>query len=242
MRAALVSMVLACLLGAAAQAAQVTLHRPVSTIFDLYLGGIRIGELSVNARMEGDRYRAASTMRTAGVVGALYAASFVAETEGTVGPRGLAPRRFVADTRAGGDVQAVEMRYEGPTPAQVKADPPFKPKPWEIRPEKQAGTVDPITAALMALAPAPVESLCRKTVDIYDGRRRYAVDLGAPVAEGERIRCPAVYRRIAGYKPKELKEGYELDIWFEERADGLAHVVRAAGESGFGLAVMMLRE
>ena len=234
----------AALLGAAGPAP--VLHRPVSTVYDLYLGGVPIGELSVRASVRGDRYRATSRMRTAGVLGVFYAASFEAETEGMVAANGLVPQRFTADTRAGDDAQAVDMVYEGRTPAKVEADPPFKPKPWEIEPQAQRGTLDPISAALTALAPvpagAPEGALCRRTVDIFDGRRRYAVDLGAPVADGTRIRCPAVYRRVAGYKPKELKERIDFSVWFEERPDGLMHAVRAAGESMLGLAVVLLRE
>lgn len=57
-------------------------QRPLSTIYDLYLGGMLAGELSISAIFQGDHYSASSVMRTAGVVGALYRASFQAETEG----------------------------------------------------------------------------------------------------------------------------------------------------------------
>jgi hypothetical protein len=244
MKRALPTLALGCFLATAGQAGTVTLHRPLDTVYDIYLGGIRIGELSVDARVADGRYEASSAMRTAGIVGALYAASYVAEAEGAVTPDGLRPARFVADTQAGDDAQAVDMRYAGGRPSQVSADPPFKPKPWEIEPRAQAGTLDPISAALSALAPAPASAICDRTVEIYDGRRRYAVDIGRAEPEGDRIRCPAHYRRVAGYKPKELRETYDVDLWFEDRPDGLAHLVRAAGDSGLGLglAVLLLRE
>ncbi len=138
--------------------------------------------------------------------------------------------------------QNVEMTYSGAAPAAVSAEPAFDPKPWQIEPTEQSGTLDPISGALTAMAPAPVGTICNRSVEIYDGRRRYALDLGAPEADGERIRCPAHYRRVAGYKPKELKETIDFSVWFEERPDGLAHVVRMAGESALGLAVVLLRE
>ena len=220
----------------------VTMHRPVSTIYDLYVGGIKAGELALDANFSGDRYRARSVLRTAGIVGAVYDASFTAETQGVVGPGGLVPRRFTADATSEGDAQEVDVTYAGRTPAIVRANPPFKPKPWEIEPQDQVGTLDPISAALTALAPMPRGAICNRTVDIFDGRRRYAVDLGKPAADGERVKCHAVYRRVAGYKPKELREKIEFNVWFEERPDGLMHVVRAAGESLLGLAVLLLRE
>ena len=218
------------------------MHRPMSTIYDLYLGGVRAGELSIDARFAGGRYSATSVLRTAGVVGALFKASFEAESEGRLGAEGLEPERFRADSRTYSDEQAVEMTYAGRRPAAVRAQPAFVPKPWQIEPTAQTGTLDPVSAALTALAPAPPRAICNRSVEIYDGRRRYAVDLGRPEADGERIKCPALYRRVAGYKAKELKETIAFDLWFEERADGLAHVVRAAGEAGLGLAVALLRE
>ena len=220
----------------------VTMHRPLSTIYDLYLGGIRAGELAIDATFQGDRYSASSVMRTAGIVGAIYKASFEAETEGRLAPGGLEPQRFRAVGRMWSEAQEVEMTYRGAAPAAVHAEPAFDPKPWQIEPTDQAGTLDPISAALTALAPAPAGSICNRSVEIYDGRRRYAVDVGAPEADGERIRCPAQYRRVAGYKPKELKETIDFSVWFEERPDGLMHVVRAAGDSLLGLAVVLLRK
>lgn len=226
----------------ASAAPAVTMHKPVSTIYDLYVGGIRSGELVLDARVSGDRYRARSVLRTAGIVGKVYDASFTAEAEGLVGNAGLVPQRFTADARSEGDEQSVDMTYAGRTPATVRADPPFTPKPWQIEPRAQTGTLDPISAALTALAPRPEGEICDRTIDIFDGRRRYAVDLGKPVADGERVKCHALYRRVAGYKPKELKETIGFNVWFEERPDGLMHVVRAAGESMLGVAVLLLRE
>ncbi len=226
----------------AAPAPSVTLHRPLSTVYDLYLGGILAGELAISADVEGDRYHASSVMRTAGIVGAIYAASFEAETEGRMAAQGLEPQRFEAVGRMYRKTQNVEMTYRDAAPEAVHAEPAFDPKPWQIEPTEQSGTLDPISGALTAMAPAPAGTICNRSVEIFDGRRRYALDLGKPQADGERIRCAAHYRRVAGYKPKELKETIDFSVWFEERADGLAHLVRAAGDSLIGLAVVLLRE
>lgn len=217
---------------------------PVNTIYDLYLGGIKAGELTVDAAYEGARYTAQSVLRTAGIVGAVYKASFEASAEGRLTETGLVPDRFAANSRMKKKSQAVEMVYEGTAPKTVSAQPAFVPKPWEIEPSAQSGTMDPITAALTALAPMPVGAICNRSVEVYDGRRRYAIDMGAPVADGERIRCPATYRRVAGFKPKMMQKSPEFpfDIWYVERPDGMAHVIRAAGESMFGIAVVLLRE
>ena len=234
------------LAGLGISAAQVTANtapRDVDTIYDFYLGGIKAGELSIDADMKGDRYHATSILKTAGIVGLVYKASFEAETEGRLTPTGLVPERFLADSRMSRKEQRVEMRFAGNAPREVLAQPKFDPRPWQIDPTEQVGALDPITAAISALAPAPKANICNRSVQVFDGRRRYAIDLGAPVKDGDRIKCPAVYRRIAGFKPKMMRKRpkFPFSIWYEERSDGLAHVVRGAGDSMFGLAVILLR-
>ena len=218
--------------------------KPISSIYDLYLGGIKAGELTMNAQVAGENYRAQSVMRTAGVVGMLYKASFEAEAEGALSAGGPKPLRFAAASRTKKKSQFVEMFYGADAPREIRAEPAFVPKPWQVDPTKQTGAFDPITAALWALAPRPEGRICNTSVEVFDGRRRYAVDLGKPVAEGKRIRCPALYRRIAGFKPKMMRKRpkFPFDIWYEKRGDGLAHVVRAAGDTMFGIAAVLLRE
>ena len=216
----------------------------LNTVYDFYLGGIKAGELRIDANYEAGAYSAVSILRTAGVVGMVYRASFEAEAEGRLTDSGLEPQRFAADSRMTSKEQSVEMLYTERAPREVRAEPAFHPKPWQIEPAEQVGTLDPITAALTALAPVEVADVCNTSVEIFDGRRRYAVDLGAPELEGGRIRCPALYRRVAGFKPKMMKKRpkFPFHVWFEERADGKAHMVRAAGDSVFGIAVILLRE
>ena len=218
--------------------------KPISTIYDLYLGGIKAGELTMDAQVSGDNYRAQSVMRTAGIVGMMYKASFEAETEGSLSPDGPKPARFAAASRTKKKSQFVEMVYGANAPREIRAEPRFVDKPWQIDPTKQTGAFDPITAALFALAPRPADRICNQTVEVFDGRRRYAVSLGQPKKKGERIRCPANYRRIAGFKPKMMRKrpNFPFAIWYEVGPDGLAHVVRAAGDTMFGTAVVLLRK
>ena len=219
-------------------------ERDLSTIYDFYLGGIKAGELTIDANYEGTEYRAESVLRTAGIVGLVYKASFEAEARGTLSSGGHVPDVFKAASRMKSKEQFVEMTYRDLAPTQIRAEPAFVPKPWQIEPSEQVGTLDPISAALVALAPVEAASVCNTSVEVFDGRRRYAIDLGKAEPDGERIKCPATYRRIAGFKPKMMKKraNFPFHVWFEERTDGKAHFVRAAGDSMFGVAVILLRD
>lgn len=235
-----VSLALALPLSVAASDAQ-----SVRSVYDLYLGPVWAGELSIDADYAGDRYDARSALRTAGAVGLLYRASFEAKAQGNIRNGAHVPERFMADSKLSSKKQFVEMIYTNEAPRQVNARPAFVPKPYQIDPAQQVGTLDPISAAISALAPRPMPEVCNRSVDVFDGRRRYAIDLGAPKADGARIKCEATYRRIAGFKPKMMKKQtkFPFTIWYEPRGDGLAEIVRAAGKSMFsGLAVITLRK
>lgn len=212
-------------------------------IYDLYLGGIRGGEIVLSASLERLSYRAEATGRTAGVIGKLYKAGFDAKTRGRVTARGYVPERFSAKTHTPSKNLTLEIGYAGGAPLKVSAEPPFDPKPWQLEPSEQTGAFDPLSAALAGLALQPRELLCNRSVEIFDGRRRYAIDLGAAEpAENGSLRCPAKYRRVAGFKPKMLaKEPFPFAVWFEEGQGGLWHVVRAMGETPVGVAAITLR-
>lgn len=213
-------------------------------IYDLYLGGIKAGEMVIGVWVGADSYRGEAALQTAGVAALLYKASFTAEIAGAVEAGHLTPGRFAAQSAMSDKDQFVEMLFSAGAPATVNAEPAFIPKPWEIDPAAQFGTLDPISAAITALAPRPPEEICNRTEEIFDGRRRYAVELGPPEPHQGRIRCHATYRRIAGFKPKLMNRQTEFpfDVWYEVKPDGLAHLKRAAGESIFGLAVILARD
>ncbi|MEM0923731.1 MAG: DUF3108 domain-containing protein [Pseudomonadota bacterium] len=216
--------------------------KDLDQIYDIYLGGLWIAEMSVTSEIEGDRYSAGAALVTKGVVGSLYRASFEVEAEGEVGAGLYAPQRFTASSRDTRKSQFVEMRYDGGKPAALRAEPAFKPKPWEVDPLAQAGAADPLSAALGVLANQQGDGLCDREVEIFDGRRRYAIVLGAPALRESGVRCPAVYRRVAGYKPKKMAEPeFPFEFWFEQGADGSWQVQKALGDTPIGTAVIRRR-
>ena len=227
----------------------------IDATYDFYLGGIWAGEMTIDADFGGDighdfggggTYRAGVTARTAGIVGFFFRAGIEAETVGRIDAAGLSPVRFTADAYERRRRQLVEISYDDGSPASVLAEPAYRLRPWSISSRGQPGIADPLSAALEALAPAAADAICSQTADIFDGKRRWAIEIGPPqnIGEGGRIRCDAVYVRIAGFKPKLMGERARrpFALFFEERGDGLFHVVRVVGRTSFGLAVILLRE
>ena len=216
----------------------------VSQIYDVYLGGIFAGEIIVDAEFDARRYRASALLRTAGIVAVFYKAQLRAEAAGRVTGERLAPGRFTANTRDPKKTQFVEMIYRNGDLGEIRAEPAFQPKPWQIDPMAQSGTTDPLTGLLAALAPVPRARLCNRRVEVFDGRRRYAIELKKPEMHRRAVRCRAVFRRIAGYKPKLMKKKratWPFRVWFKPGSDGIYRVVRVMGATPFGTAVARKR-
>ena len=212
--------------------------------FDLLVGGVLVLELSIRGEIGLTGYRVDARAETAGMVSNLYDAGLEAKSTGRIGSGALVPARFEARTRNSEKRQTVEVTWDGDRPV-VAAEPAFDPKPWEIEPSEQRGAFDPLTAIATAFVPLPREALCDRTVDISDGRRRYAVDLErpeAPSASGE-IACEATYRRVAGFKPKwmERMPEWPFRVFFAETSPGSWEVIRAEGKTSFGMAVLRRR-
>ncbi|MEM8793474.1 MAG: DUF3108 domain-containing protein [Pseudomonadota bacterium] len=217
--------------------------RQIHTIYDIYLGGLWIAEMKVDADIGPEEYRAAAALQTKGLVEMVYKASFEAEAEGTVKSEGLATSLFVADSRSKKKNQYVEMRYRNGRPDNLRAVPEFDPKPWQIDPRQQTNTADPLSAAVGSLVLPPGAPLCNKRVDVFDGRKRYAVVMEEPEEVDGLVRCKAIYKRIGGYKPKHMAQpDYPLTLWFEPTEDGGFRIQKAVGRTPIGVAVIRQRK
>lgn len=219
--------------------------RAVTQIYDIYLGGLWIAEMDVSAEIGTDAYSAEAVLRTKGIVGAIYKASFEAQATGAVSEQHrLETGIFTADSRDSRKSQFVEVTYRDRRPLDLRAEPAFKPKPWEIEPAAQINTADPLSAAVEALNPPAGVPLCDRQVDIFDGRKRYRIIMGEPEERSEGlIRCPSIYQRIAGFKPKKMVDPeFPFEFWFEPLSDGSYRMLRALGETPIGTAVIRQRK
>ena len=117
-------------------------------------------------------------------------------------------------------------------------------------------TVDPLSAALFVTlgSSASRDEPCGETVPVFDGKRRYNLNLTYVGTEdinlgrnggynGEALRCRLQYERVAGFKPP--KPGRTrtpvppIDIWLAPFHDGRLLVpVRMQADSDFGGAVV----
>lgn len=225
-------------------ATQAQQPQSVKLIYDVHFGGLKVGFAELAGAFADDGYRATTRIETSGMVDAFFTATLDGESEGVRDESGaLIPARFMADAKTSKNDQLVEIIYSDGAPSIAAAEPAFRKKSYEIVPEQQIGAIDPLSAALQALAPAPKDAICNTRIDVFDGRKRWALSLSNPRQAGDVIQCDGVYERLAGFKPKHMKRQTEFpfDVTYRVGADGLAVVERMTVETDYGNGVAKLR-
>ena len=207
--------------------------------YDIHVGGIWAGEVVTDAELGDDNYRATMAVRTRGIVGFFFDERWQGETVGRVEGRQLVPEQH----RSHESEREIEVAFADGKPAKVHAEPEFNVKPWSIEASEQDGATDPVSALVALLVPAPADEICNQRIEAFDGRHRFAFELGEPQGDGEVIRCPGAFERIAGYKPKKVGEREPFTAAFKRRKDGSYQVIRVDVPVGYGgVAVMRLRD
>jgi len=184
----------------------------------LYAGGITLGKLELDAAFRGGAYHATSTLATGGMVNALWQSEIQATSSGKMGPKGPVPGLYDSYDAHQDKKQEVSLTYENAgTPPRLYANPVYDTTGYDVKPDDQKNTVDPLSAMLVILsgqAAAP-GSPCDVTVPVFDGRRRYNVEMAKQRAidikmdnglyAGPGLLCSLKYNQLAGFKPHVLK-------------------------------------
>jgi hypothetical protein len=216
----------------------------LEAVYDFYLGGIWAGKMTVGATFGAENYSATSELRTTGIIGFFYKLAFKAEVVGGIDAGGLLPVHYSSNQRDPKRKEFVEISFRDGSPRSSRVEPARRARPWSIDARDQRGATDPLSAVLAAFMPGPADAVCEQRIVVYDGKHRFALEIDPPQREGARIRCDAMYVRLAGYKPKWMgKRAWRpFTLFLEERADGLFEVVRAVGESSYGPLILLLRD
>ena len=216
-----------------------------SAAYDIHIGGLEAGALSVEATIGDARYAASARMRTSGLVGFFLDESWRGETEGAVREGRLRPLRYSSGKAGERGAQRRELGYEDDAPVSVRSEPEAAEHPWSVDAADQQGTVDPVTALVSMLAPAAEGEACDRRILAYDGEHRFAFELGPAERRGDRLACEGAYVRLGGYEPTALtgEDGRQpFTLVLAERADGLLQARRIEAETGFGAGVLRRRE
>jgi hypothetical protein len=196
----------------------------------LYAGGITMGHMDLDAALRGGEYHSVSTLQTSGVVNTFWQAQIQATSSGKLGPKSFIPSLYDSFyTGRAGKKQEVSLNYEGGAAPRLYADPAYSTTGFEVKPDDTKNTLDPLSAITLIFSGVGTESdnPCALTAPVFDGRRRYNVELtkarevdirlDSGLYQGKGVQCDARYRQIAGFRPRVLKDNEQFPVihaWF----------------------------
>jgi hypothetical protein len=213
--------------------------------YDIRLGGFSAGSIDLKVELTDRRYSIEAETRSRGLVDALIGFRSQTRSFGERQGTTLRPAAHTADNQGLGEPRRVRIAY-GPDGVSASAEPP--PELDDRDPVPLALTkdaVDPLTAALQAALAAEAGRPCEDSLQIFDGRRRYALHFVERRSEGEALRCRIRLERIAGMshdpwlpvvQPIETAE-----LWLARLRPELPPIPRRLlAETAFGAAIVEL--
>ena len=220
----------------------------------IYAGGITLGKVDMDAKFVGDKYHVVSNLVTSGVVNAFWQSEIQATSSGNWSGRVLQPTLYDSFYTGHTDKkQEVTLTYENGLP-RLYANPSYPLTGYEVKPEDQKSTFDPLSAVVYIASGAGAEANnpCSVLAPVFDGRRRYnismtkvkdiTVKMDNGLYSGPAILCSIKYKQISGYKPRVLKEANfpAINAWvatFSSAVPGRKFAVplRVWAESQYGV-------
>ncbi|MEQ9123626.1 MAG: DUF3108 domain-containing protein, partial [Alphaproteobacteria bacterium] len=227
-----------------------------------YVGGIKIGEATMEIAFARARYAAKVQLETGGLLGWFVEWRNGSEAYGAPTPAGDAPLSIASyrnDSFWKGEDRFVEVAYPDGVGRIVRADP--HPVTDEGRPavppDLLTNVLDPISAIAAIGRRIEATGRCDASFGVFDGRRRYQfkvrdegeTDIGksgsAPFG-GVARKCAFVFENVAGFKVRKNKKPSEptRGVAYFRRAEAGAPTmpVKVETESDYGSVILLLRE
>lgn len=197
----------------------------IQLVYTVFLGGINLGTVGLKSSFEGANYAAVSRLKTAGVVNSFYESVIDASAVGTVDGNMLRPQKYDSDYNGEKSNQKVSLAYMGGN-IQLFSDPPYNVNRFPVSDEQKQNTLDPLSGIIYNVAGVSItpDKPCGDTVRVFDGRRRYDVELtfvgkdnisSSDGYSGPAIKCEMRYKQIAGFKQTLTKTTLPtITVWF----------------------------
>jgi hypothetical protein len=185
----------------------------------IYAAGIIIGKVDMDATIRDDKYHVVSNLTTSGVVNAFWQSEIQATSSGTISDKSIEPALYDSfDTNHSSKKQEVSLTYQAGSAPRLYAEPAYKMRGYEVPPEQQRNTFDPLSAVMFLTSGVAVsaDNPCGVTAPVFDGRRRYNIELAKVknttismdngLYKGPGVVCSVKYRQLAGFKPNVIKQ------------------------------------
>lgn len=238
---------------------------PSSTLdlnYKLFIGGIPLGRIDVSTRIRNGTYNVSSSLETEGIVNSFWQSRIEATSSGLLQASAFLPSVYDSYYQGPkGKRQQVTLSFGPEGPIGLFADPPYKVSKYPVTDEQKRATIDPLSAVVYVTTgmTADAGNPCGSAAPVFDGRRRYdivlefreeeRIKMDNGLYEGPAFRCQLIYKQIAGFKPKILKEGqnfppiYAWIVPFDGKIDATRRYyvpLRIWADTDYGMAVAVV--
>jgi hypothetical protein len=193
--------------------------------------GIPIGHIHWTIELQDNRFSAAATGETAGLLSIFARGHGAAEAHGSVAGKQPAPADFKVTYSHGGGSEEIKIAFNRGK-AMEHVTPPPRPNPSlvPLTDANRTGVVDPMTA-LMIHVPGNGDvsgpAACEHKIAVFDGHMRYEMGLSFKRVEqvkadtgyqGPAVVCRISFTPLAGYDPnryaiKYLQADTGMELW-----------------------------
>lgn len=214
-----------------------------SGTFDLYLKGLRAGTLTFSGQENATHYSATGRVQSAGLLALVRDIRYDAKSTGRITKTGFEPLRYEEEADTGKRQSQSRMEYRNGTPVVLAPPPRATPRPHDVDPATQRGTLDPMTAIFTAMRDVPRAEACTLNVVMFDGNRRSQITLDAPREKAGQLICTGEYRRVAGFSPREMAEKtrFPFELTYTPLENGMMRVTHITTDTLYGKAVLKRR-
>ena len=227
-----------------------SLPRSVKLAYDAYAGSFYVMSAEVEMELKDGQYSIATNSKTEGFAAWMFSWTSHVKTEGRREEAVLTPIHHRVESHWNDRNQVVQLRYEDKNPIVAQLEPPSDSARRDPVPEKLRGnTVDPLTMTANLVLGMASGGGCEGNFRVFDGRRRYDMNIFHGVTDelqehssalysGEAQTCAIELKRIAGFWKKSTKAGTPLlapTLWMASPLEGAPAVpVKFAAYSSYG--------
>jgi hypothetical protein len=197
------------------------------------LAGIPVGRGAWAIEIGDDKYLAAASGMTAGLMRLFSSGEGTGAARGAIVDGQLVPGSYSASISTRHHTSEVRIALKGGAVKDFDVSPPSLPDADRVplREAHRRGVIDPMTASLVRVSGSNgnplVPAACHRTVSVFDGRMRYDLTLAYRGIEqvkaakgyaGPALVCSIYFVPIAGHNPtraaiKYLTELRDMEIW-----------------------------
>ncbi|WP_415182091.1 DUF3108 domain-containing protein [Phaeovulum sp.] len=214
-----------------------------NAVFDLTLRGLTAGQLHVNGKLVGNAYAAKGVLQSSGLLGMVRKVRYDASVSGRYAGGKYTPVSYAEKADTSKRQSESVMAYRAGVPQVTTYNPPRDPRPGDVDPATQGGTIDPLTALYAVVRDVPAAEACTLKVTLFDGRRRSQVVLSPAETAGKGVTCAGEYRRLAGFSDKEMAEKvrFPFRLTYAPAGQGMLRVVEISMDTLYGKGALKRR-